>query len=29
MEDVLSLLKNSGAMLEGHFLLSSGRHSDR
>jgi len=29
MENVLSLLKDSGAMLEGHFLLSSGRHSDR
>ena len=23
------LLRESGAMLEGHFLLSSGRHSDR
>ena len=29
MENVLALLKDSGAMLEGHFLLSSGRHSDR
>ena len=29
MENVLSLLRDSGAMLEGHFLLSSGRHSDR
>ena len=29
MEDVLALLRDSGAMLEGHFLLSSGRHSDR
>ena len=29
MEPVLALLKDSGAMLEGHFLLSSGRHSDR
>jgi orotate phosphoribosyltransferase len=29
MEYVISLLKESGAMLEGHFLLSSGRHSDR
>jgi orotate phosphoribosyltransferase len=29
MEKVLKLLKNSGAMLEGHFLLSSGRHSNR
>ena len=29
MKDVISLLKESGAMLEGHFLLSSGRHSDR
>ncbi|MDR1100718.1 MAG: orotate phosphoribosyltransferase [Treponema sp.] len=29
MEDIIKLLKESGAMLEGHFLLSSGRHSDR
>jgi len=29
MSEIVSLLKNSGAMLEGHFLLSSGRHSDR
>jgi orotate phosphoribosyltransferase len=29
MKDTLTLLKESGAMLEGHFLLSSGRHSDR
>jgi len=29
MENVLNLLRNSGAMLEGHFLLSSGRHSDK
>ena len=28
-ETVIQLLKESGAMLEGHFLLSSGRHSDR
>jgi orotate phosphoribosyltransferase len=27
--DVLELLRESGALLEGHFLLSSGRHSDR
>ena len=27
--DTISLLKESGAMLEGHFLLSSGRHGDR
>lgn len=27
--DTINLLKESGAMLEGHFLLSSGRHSDR
>ena len=26
---LLGLLRESGAMLEGHFLLSSGRHSDR
>ncbi|GHV37844.1 orotate phosphoribosyltransferase [Spirochaetia bacterium] len=29
MEEVIKLLKESEAMLEGHFLLSSGRHSDR
>ncbi|MCL2270047.1 MAG: orotate phosphoribosyltransferase [Treponema sp.] len=29
MENVLTLLRDSGAMLEGHFLLSSGRHSNR
>jgi orotate phosphoribosyltransferase len=29
MDNVLALLRDSGAMLEGHFLLSSGRHSDR
>jgi len=29
MEKIIDLLKESGAMLEGHFLLSSGRHSDR
>ncbi|MDR0399494.1 MAG: orotate phosphoribosyltransferase [Treponema sp.] len=27
--DTIGLLKESGAMLEGHFLLSSGRHSDK
>lgn len=27
-EDVLSMLKETGAILEGHFKLSSGRHSD-
>jgi orotate phosphoribosyltransferase len=29
MENTINLLKESGAMLEGHFLLSSGRHGDR
>ena len=29
MEKILSLLKDCDAMLEGHFLLSSGRHSDK
>jgi len=29
MEKVINLLRETGAMLEGHFLLSSGRHSDR
>jgi orotate phosphoribosyltransferase len=29
MNEVLELLRESGAMLEGHFLLSSGRHSDK
>jgi orotate phosphoribosyltransferase len=28
-EKVVELLRESGAMLEGHFLLSSGRHSDK
>jgi orotate phosphoribosyltransferase len=28
-QDVLNLLKQSGALLEGHFKLSSGLHSDR
>ena len=28
-EDPIALLRESGAMLEGHFLLSSGKHSDR
>jgi len=29
MSDTISLLRDSTAMLEGHFLLSSGLHSDR
>ena len=29
MSKVVSLLKESGALLEGHFLFSSGRHGDR
>jgi orotate phosphoribosyltransferase len=29
MEKIIELLRESGALLEGHFLLSSGRHSDR
>jgi orotate phosphoribosyltransferase len=29
MREAIELFKESGAMLEGHFLLSSGRHSDR
>ena len=29
MNDAISLLRESGALLEGHFLLSSGRHGDR
>jgi orotate phosphoribosyltransferase len=29
MEKTINLLRDSGAMLEGHFLLSSGRHADR
>jgi orotate phosphoribosyltransferase len=29
MEKIVMLLRETGAMLEGHFLLSSGRHSDR
>jgi len=29
MERIIELLRESSAMLEGHFLLSSGRHSDK
>jgi orotate phosphoribosyltransferase len=29
MIDTIEILKSCGALLEGHFLLSSGRHSDR
>jgi len=29
MDKVIELLRETGAMLEGHFLLSSGRHSDK
>ena len=29
MQKTIELLRESGAMLEGHFLLSSGRHSDK
>jgi orotate phosphoribosyltransferase len=29
MKEALELLRESGAMLEGHFLLSSGRHSNK
>jgi orotate phosphoribosyltransferase len=29
MIDAIDLLRESGALLEGHFLLSSGRHSDK
>jgi len=28
MDNVINLLKECGAIMEGHFLLSSGRHSD-
>ena len=28
-EQVLAILKEREAVLEGHFLLTSGRHSDR
>ena len=28
-DETISLLKDSGALLEGHFLLSSGKHADR
>jgi len=28
MSDAISLLRQSGALLEGHFLFSSGRHGD-
>jgi orotate phosphoribosyltransferase len=29
MDDIMTMLRQSEAMLEGHFLLSSGRHSNR
>ena len=29
MSEALEILKSCDAFLEGHFLLSSGRHSDR
>jgi orotate phosphoribosyltransferase len=29
MKEPIELLRESGALLEGHFLLSSGRHSDK
>ena len=28
-EEILDIFKKTGVMLEGHFLLTSGRHSDR
>lgn len=28
-EDILTEFRNAGALLEGHFILSSGKHSDR
>ncbi|HWP30448.1 MAG TPA: orotate phosphoribosyltransferase [Fimbriimonadales bacterium] len=28
MDDLLSILEETGAILKGHFILSSGRHSD-
>jgi orotate phosphoribosyltransferase len=28
-EDILKIFKESGALLEGHFILTSGMHSDR
>ena len=28
-EDILAILEQTGAYLQGHFLLTSGRHSDR
>ncbi|MFZ5973871.1 MAG: orotate phosphoribosyltransferase [Bacillota bacterium] len=28
-EEILAVFKETGVMLEGHFLLTSGRHSDR
>lgn len=27
--DVMKILLETGALLEGHFILTSGRHSDR
>lgn len=28
-EEIIEILKKTGVMLEGHFLLTSGRHSNR
>ncbi len=28
-EEIIEMLKEAGVLLEGHFLLTSGRHSDR
>ena len=28
-EEILKIFKETGVMLEGHFLLTSGRHSDK
>ena len=28
-KEILEIFKKSNALLEGHFLLTSGRHSDR
>lgn len=28
-DEIIAMLKEAGVLLEGHFLLTSGRHSDR
>ena len=29
MQDIIKILEETGVLMQGHFLLSSGRHSNR